>query len=493
MRITLKNKELRQLLKEYHPYLTRRDLPRIVERLLESEEKDLRLIAESYLLEKFSIEKITDLVERKGEVTHRELITVLGLSKSRFYRHLNFLKRYHIQRNVGIILERGRLRRNPVRKKKLYVKKLLNLKKGKRYILLNPGPVLTTPTVKEAMIQYDLCHRDPDFSALLNRLKKNALKVFRVDNSYRVLFISGSGTSTMEAMLTSIIPLKGRTLVLSNGAFGERLAEILTLHTMPQKHLRWGWGERIDVAKVERVLQKDPRITTIVMNHHETSVGLLNPITEVGKLAKKYKKLFLVDAISSLGGEHFDVKESNIDACCTSGNKCLHGMTGVGMVCVKHSLLKKLAKQPPRSYYLNLYRHYHYLETKNQTPFTPNVTALFALDQAVKELLEEGLEVRRKKYVRLNALLKSGLQNLGFDFFTNYGTESHTILTVKVPKGIPFPKFYEEVKKEGFLIYACKPPLAGKYFQVANMGAVNEAMIYDFLFIVEKVLKKLKR
>lgn len=413
--------------------------------------------------------------------------------KPRLYYRLNYIKRHHLGRNMSAVTGNIKRRRRISRRKNdAYIKKLLRRKEGKRYILLNPGPVLTTASVKNSLIQYDMCHRDPDFSELLARLKRNILPLFGADDRYRALFISGSGTAGLEATLSSLVPHGRSMLVISNGAFGQRLEQILELHRIPTVSLRWEWGERVDVERIAGALREHPDIWGIAMNHHETSVGLLNPVDRVGRLAHEHGKVFMIDAISSLGAEHVDMIGQHIDACVTSSNKCLHSVTGVAIVCVRKALLDGLEGVPPRSFYLDLYQHYRYLEDRNQTPFTPNVTSFFALDQAVTELIGEGIESRRHTYRWRNSFLRGELSRLGFSFFTSTGDESSTILTVRVPPDIDYRAFYDRLKEYGFLIYDCKPPLAGDFFQIANMGALHPAMLYDFVFIVERTLRRMR-
>ena len=495
MKLSVNNKNVKQLLKKYSPFLSRNDLGKIFQQLLERPKEDLDKITQEYITKKYSIKEITDLIDKSGnnEISFKKIMQKLGISKTRFYFRLNYIKRYYIKNNIDLMIKKAKiLKTNHKKQDEVYIKKLLKHKKQDRYILMNPGPVMTTNTVKNAMIQYDICHRDEDFSKLLATLKKNCLKLFKADENYKIIFISGSGTAGLEAVLSSTIPPRKKVLVISNGAFGERLKEILDLHNIPTTHLKYSWAENINLQDVKQKL-RDEEIYAIAMNHHETSVGLLNPVNEIGSLAKKHNAYLIVDAISSLGAEKIDVKQDNISACITSANKCIHSVSGISIICIKNSLLETTSKIKPRNYYLDLHKHHKYLEEQNQTPYTPNVISFYALNQAVKELLQEGTEKRRKEYIKRNSIIKNELMRLGFKFLTNYGNESHAILTIKIPENIDYKKFYNQLKKLGFLIYDCKPPLKDKYFQIANMGNLNDAMIYDFIFCAEKTLRKLKK
>lgn len=484
------------ILKKYKGFLSKKDLGKVLSLNLEQPHKDLHTVTEEYLEKKYSIDKIDTLLESTNQdyYAHKDIMKKLGLSRSRFYFRLNYIKRFLIRKKVDWILKKGKIVKLPYeRMDKKRISSLIKHKDLERKILLNPGPVLTTYGVKSALIQNDICHRDRDFELLLKRLSKNTLKIFGADKNFSTLFISGSGTAGMEAVISSIVPKDKTLLVLSNGAFGERFYEIAQVHKIKTVLIKKKWGELFDVKAIEDALKKHKDIFAIAMNHHETSVGILNPIREVGKLSKKHGKIFIVDAISSVGGEDISAKKDNIDICITSANKCLHGFSGVSLVCLNNRVWKIIKNVEPRTYYLDLKKYHRYAAERLQTPYTPAVALFFALDKAIAELLEKGLKKRRLRYIELNSILKFELSKLGFEFFTNYKCQSHAILTVKVPDGVNFKKLYSAIKKEGFIIYPCKPPLAERYFQVANMGELRRGMIYDFIFTLEKTLHQLKK
>jgi 2-aminoethylphosphonate aminotransferase len=485
-----------KILKKYRGFLSKKDLGKILSLSLANPGKDLETVTEKFLEKKYSIDKIETLLEsaNKSYYTHKDIMKKLGISRSRFYFRLNYIKRFVIKKKFEWILKKGGLTKLPHDATDMRrITGLLKNKPLERKILLNPGPVLTSLGVKNALVQNDICHRDEDFEILMKRLKRNSLRIFDADENYSVVFISGSGTAGMEAAISSTIPSDKKILVLANGAFGERLYEIAKLHKLKTVLMRKEWGELFDITEVEDALKADKDIFAIAMNHHETSVGILNPINKVGRLARKYDKMFIVDGISSVGGEPLSVRNDNIDVCITSANKCLHGFSGMNLICVNNRVWKLIENVEPRSFYLDLKKYQKYSTQLNQTPYTPAVAVFFALDQAIRELLEKGMKKRWLRYIELNSILKYELSRLGFQFFTNYDCQSHAILTVKIPEYVDFKQFYSEIKKAGFIIYPCKPPLAEKYFQIANMGELRRGMIYDFIFTVEKTLDKMRK
>jgi 2-aminoethylphosphonate-pyruvate transaminase len=194
-----------------------------------------------------------------------------------------------------------------------------------------------------------------------------------------MLLLTGSGTAAMEMAVSSVVPEGKKILTMSNGAFGERLGEIARLHNLPHVSLSCPWGTLPDPAALEAMLIADPEIAVVAMIHHETSIGVVNPVGAVGRICRARSVTLVVDAVSSLGAEDLDVVRDNIDVCFSSANKCLHSVSGVSFVCVAPTVWPRIADIPPRVYYLDLKRYRRYLTDVAQTPFTPAVSSFFAL------------------------------------------------------------------------------------------------------------------
>lgn len=373
-----------------------------------------------------------------------------------------------------------------------YIKGILEEKAGLHYTLMNPGPVLTTARVKSAMVHHDICHRDEEFPKVVRRLRRKLKIVFGGGPEHEVILITGSGTSGMEAAVSSSVPQDKKLLIVSNGAFGERFMEIAAQHRLDFQTIRYEWGETVDPEDIRRALREADDIFAVAMCHHETSVGLINPISEVGKIVREFDRLFIVDAVASLGAEAINVRKDNIDICVSSANKCLHSTSGVATICVSLRAWKRMEEVHPRVYYLNLKRYRDYAVEREETPFTPSVSGFFALDAAVDELLADGVEGRAAIYKRRNKKIRNRLKALGLEFLSSTGRESRTITCVKVPSYITFEELYHEMKRRGYLIYNSKEHLKNKYFQVANMGDLSDETIEAFLTALEMVFVKAK-
>jgi 2-aminoethylphosphonate-pyruvate transaminase len=369
------------------------------------------------------------------------------------------------------------------------IESLLAEKNLPRYTLFNPGPVVTSAGVKAALVHYDVCHRDEDYSGVVRRLQQKLRPVFGASEEHEMLLLTGSGTAAMEMAVASVVPQGKKILTIANGAFGERLGEIARLHNLPHVSLSCPWGSLPDPAALETMLVGDPDVAVVAMIHHETSIGVVNPVGAVGRICRARGVTLVVDAVSSLGAEDLDVVRDNIDVCFSSANKCLHSVSGVSFVCVAPHVWPRIADIAPRVYYLDLKRYRRYLTDVAQTPFTPAVSSFFALEKALDELNEQGgIQARRETYRRRNLLIRRVLTDLGFQSFTNTGRESHTIFTARVPAFVDIDTLYTRMKDRGFIIYRCKGALGAHHIQIANMGELPDATIDAFLGAMAEVV-----
>jgi 2-aminoethylphosphonate-pyruvate transaminase len=374
------------------------------------------------------------------------------------------------------------------------VDRLIAEKDQPGHVLLNPGPVMTSARVKAALVHHDVCHRDQDYSGVVRRLQDKLRPVFGASAAHDILLLTGSGTAAMEMAIASAVAPGKKLLVISNGAFGERLGEIAELHKIPTVVVRSPWGELPRPDDVARALDGDPQIDAVAMIHHETSVGVLNPVGAVGALCRARGVLLIVDAVSALGAEDVDVVRDGVSICLSSANKCLHSISGVSFLCVAPEVWPRLEAVPPRVYYLDLQRHRRTLRELWQTPFTPAVSAFFALETALDELGEQGgVPARRDVYRKRNLRIRRVFADLGFESFTNTGRESHTISTLRLPDFLSVDAIYDRVRERGFIIYKCKAALAARHIQVANMGELPDATIDSFLAVVTAVVEAARR
>jgi len=359
----------------------------------------------------------------------------------------------------------------------------------KKNILLTPGPITTTDSVKMAQVFPDICPREKEFGDILEYVSKSLVKIAGGDENYVCVLLGGSGTAGMDAMLNSVV--NGKVLIVNNGAYGKRFVEIAKAYSLNFKELFFEWDEEVSIEKIESELKKDKEIRYIIIVHHETTTGILNPVEETGNIAKKYGCVFIVDSISSFAGIPFDIKKYNIDFTVSSSNKCIQGLPALSFVICKKEELEKTKNYPKRSFYLNLYSEYEYFKNNNQTRFTAPVQTIYALKKAIEELFSEGAENRHKRYKENNEILVKGMEKLGFKKIFNNLKESGLLTTFFEPeyKNYSFDKMHDLLYQKGFTIYPGK--IKEKTFRLGNIGAINSTDIRNFLNAMEEVLKEM--
>jgi 2-aminoethylphosphonate-pyruvate transaminase len=364
-----------------------------------------------------------------------------------------------------------------------------NNKRNKRWVLLNPGPVNVTRGVRQALLRPDICHRENEFSELLRRTRSKLLTVFGIARTHTVGFFTGSGTSAVEAMLSSYGSKNKKVLVLSNGVYGKRIKEILDAHGLPNRYLEKPVGIFPSRQEIESALQSDKKIAAIAMVHHETSSGMLNPLSQTGQIAKKFGKTFLVDAVSSLGAEEISFERDGIDFCAGSSGKCLHGYPGISFVIVARRALRELHFQKSKTLYLDL-RSALTLQEKGDIPFTPAVQLFYALEQALDELKKQGLRERIRNYADKNRFIQNELGKLGIQNLIEEKFRSHVLSAFWLPEGVTYSKLHDRLKRKGFIIYAGQSKWKDRIFRVSNLGDVGVGDLQGLITEVKKIIPR---
>lgn len=344
----------------------------------------------------------------------------------------------------------------------------------REWILLNPGPANTTPTVRRALVMPDLCHREPECFEMMRRCREWLVDLAGGGPDWAAVLFAGSGTAAVEAMVASVIEPGRGLLVADNGVYGDRIARIARAHAIPAEVLPYDIWTPVDPGDVDRALARRPDLSHVAIVHHETTSGILNPVAEVARVVARHGRRLLVDAMSSLFGETLDVRAPGIDFVAASANKCLQGVPGVSFVLGRRQALDALAGRPPRSVYLDLHGHYRSQESDN-TPFTPAVQVLHAMEQALRELKDEGPAARVARYAENARVLREGMARLGLEALTPSGARGNVLTTFGLPAGVTYQALHDAMKRRGYVIYAGQGPIATYAFRVANMGTLTPA------------------
>lgn len=355
-----------------------------------------------------------------------------------------------------------------------------------QHILLNPGPVNVSPRVQQALLRGDLCHREEEFADLLVAIRTKLLHAF-APRDYTSVVISGSGTSAVEAMVSSALPVGKKLLVINNGVYGERMLRMATAHRIPTVELRYEWTERPNVSQIAATLENDPDIGGVALVHHETTTGLLNPVTEIGRITQRTRRLFLLDAVSALAGEDLDLVRDSVDLCACTANKCVQGLPGVAFVLVRTSVMQAMQAVEPSSLYLHLPIHWEAQE-RSSIPFTPSVQAWYALDAALDELLDETVAGRVQRYRAASQLLREGFSRLGLQFLLPPEHRVNSLTSLLLPEGMTYQRLHDALKKRGFVIYEGQGKFQTGVFRVANMGHLVLDDFRNFLQALKEAL-----
>lgn len=303
---------------------------------------------------------------------------------------------------------------------------------------------------------------------------------------YAAIVITGSGTAAVEAAVLSSLPHGKRMLVLNNGVYGERLSQMVGVHRLGVSELKHEWTVTPDPERLRLALRQHPEVHAVAMVHHETTTGLINPVKEISEVVDSQNRVFIVDAVSALGGEMLDIAGNHIYMVCGTAGKCIQGFPGVSFVLMRRGFLERMRAYPKRSWYLHLT---HYVNDQGQgvIPFTPAVQVYYAFDEALNELLEEGVLKRIQRYKKMAALIRERMAKLGLKPLLTPDRQSNTITAYYLPEGLSYQALHDQLKAQGYVIYAGQGNLENKIFRVANMGALTEAQFTAFLDAVERI------
>ena len=340
------------------------------------------------------------------------------------------------------------------------------------WVLLNPGPANTTPTVKQALVMPDLCHREPEFFAIMRECREGLVRLAGGAREFVAVTFTGSGTAAVEAVLCSAVPRERALLIVDNGVYGRRMVQIAKAHGIPEEVIQLDNTTPVKPGDVEARLRARPDVSHVAVVHHETTTGLLNPVSAVVEAAARNGRRVIVDAMSSLFGEPLEVEQEGLDFVVASANKCLQGIPGVAFVIARRSAVEALKGTVLRSLYLDLYSHYVAQEQDN-TPFTPAVQVFHALRQVIRELEAEGVEARIKRYAENARVLREGLARLGFEILVPEGARSNILTTFRLLPGLTYEALHDAMKRRGYIIYAGQGEIRKLAFRVANMGALT--------------------
>lgn len=365
------------------------------------------------------------------------------------------------------------------------------------YLLLTPGPLTTSKSVKQVMLQ-DHCTWDDDYNSIVTDIRNRLVRLAQPDDiaaasRFTSVLMQGSGTFAIEATIGSTIPPDGKLLIATNGAYGKRIVQIAERLNIDRVVVEHSEVEAIDPAKVENVLATDARVTHLAMVHCETTTGMLNPASEIGALGRKYDKIYIVDAMSSFGGMPMTMDQLGADYLISSANKCIQGVPGFGFVIANRVALEQTSGWA-RSLSLDLHDQWREMETKRgKWRYTSPTHTVRAFAQALSELDQEGgVAARAKRYAENQRVLVNGMETIGFRALLPAKLQSPFITSFLCPMdpAFTFEQFYSAIKSRRFVIYPGKVSQADT-FRIGTMGHVFDDDIRELLSAIADVVTQL--
>jgi 2-aminoethylphosphonate-pyruvate transaminase len=354
------------------------------------------------------------------------------------------------------------------------------------YKLLTPGPLTTTNTVKEEML-FDRCTWDDDYKSITQKIRTQLLEFAGVaKEDYTAVLMQGSGTFAVESVMTSTIKNDDKVLIITNGAYGERIVKMADCIGLNYQPYSVAYDEYPNETQLRNLLEKDQDITHLVMVHCETTTGILNPIEMVSKLSKEFGKTLIIDAMSSFGGMEINVASLGIDFLISSANKCIQGVPGFGFVIAKFDKLMG-CEGISRSLSLDLYDQWREMDKDGKWRYTSPTHVVAAFSKAIDELIAEGgIPARSLRYQKNNQILRERLGKIGFHPYISEEKQSPIITTFLFPnEQFNFNDFYNFVKERGFVLYPGKLTDA-ETFRIGNIGEIYEEDILALCNVIEE-------
>ncbi|MFB6069672.1 MAG: alanine--glyoxylate aminotransferase family protein [Halanaeroarchaeum sp.] len=354
------------------------------------------------------------------------------------------------------------------------------------FLLLNPGPVPVTRDVREAMSEPMVSHRSAEFEAVYERAQEQLDYVFTrstLDESPTTeggtsLILNGTATMGMEAAVANLVDEDGEVVAVVNGKFGRRFKRIADRYASVTP-VEFDWGDPVDVDAVAEAVTDETDVVTMV--HNETSTGLLNPVPDVGEVARAHHARFVVDGVTSIGGDVFEIDDWNVDVAVTDAQKALAAPPGLSALFVTGDAEADVdGDRAP--FYEDLDWHLR-KAASNQTPFTSAVPLFRGLAVAVENIREEGMPARIERHREQARAFREGFHAMGLASFpelNEVSEYSNTLTAIALPEAIrgeDSGAFFDAVAERGVSISGGQAHLGGRIFRVSNMGNLSSEQI----------------
>lgn len=353
--------------------------------------------------------------------------------------------------------------------------------------LFTPGPVEIPARILQALSQVPPHHRTDVFRATLKRVTEELQWLH--GTAGEVFLLSASGSGAMEAAVVNLMSRETRALVPTAGKFGDRWASILAAYGVPHEKIAFEWGSAIDPAAVEKALEKDPSIRAVFTTHSETSTGAVHDLEAIARITRARKVLLVVDGITSVGVHPLPQDAWGVDVVVCGSQKGMMIPPGIGTLSLAPWAAAEIEGDKLPRFYWDL-RRARKSAPLGETPFTPPVSLVLALEESLKMMREEGLDQVHARHRRLASAMWAGASSLGFKRFSS--APGHSVTSLVPPDGVDASAIIKRVREvHGMYVAGGQDHLKGKIFRVGHMGAYDLADMHALLGALEECVTAL--
>ncbi|HEV2106223.1 MAG TPA: alanine--glyoxylate aminotransferase family protein [Candidatus Eisenbacteria bacterium] len=355
--------------------------------------------------------------------------------------------------------------------------------------LFTPGPVEIPVRILRALSQTPPHHRTDAFRATFLQVSEDLKWLHQTQGE--VLMLAASGTGAMEAAVVNLMPPGRRALCVVGGKFGERWANLCKAYAIPFQTLDVPWGRAVDPADVERALDADPAIAVVFATHSETSTGTLHDAQALARATRARERRLVLDAITSLGVHPLPQDEWGVDVVVTGSQKGLMSPPGIATVSLAPWALDAIEGERAPRFYWDLRKARKSLPA-GESAFTPAVSLVFAVGEALTMMREEGLAAVHRRHARLGAAVRAGAQALGFTLFSHQPANSLTAL--EPPAGVEAGAVVKRLREvHGIVVAGGQDHMKGRMLRIGHMGAYDLGDVHVILGALEECVGALGR
>ncbi len=361
----------------------------------------------------------------------------------------------------------------------------------KKNYLMTPGPTPVPAEVLLAGAQPMIHHRAPHYSKVFTSVLAGLKYVFQTEND--VLIFSSSGTGAMESAVVNLFSAGNKVIVVNTGNFGERFAKISSAYGLNVVELAYEWGEKAKPEDVKKALDENPNVKGVFLTHSETSTGVVNDVKAFGDIVKDTKAAFIVDTVSGLGALEFKTDEWHVDVAVSGSQKALMAPPGLGFAAISKKAWEMVETSTLPKFYFSYQKSLAALKKDTpQNPFTPPVSLILGLDEALKMIKEEGLENIVKRHNILGKAARAAVKALGLEFFGACDDTSNAVTAIKAPEGINGKDIVKIMReKYGLTIAGGQGKVTGLIFRLGHLGYYDRFDIMTTIAGLEMTLSEL--